>query len=313
MSDFARISEPGIYELSDEAYLADPVVEPSLNATVAKAIVGLSPRHGWAIHPRLGGAPDDIDDSTVPQDVGHAVHQMFLHGQSRIAVLNVPDFRTNRAKELRDSAIAEGKIPLKADRYDAVMHVVNRLEEFRLRTGAFTAGRPEQTLIWRDGAQWGRCKVDWLPNEPEASLWDLKTVTGRATPDTWARSAFNFGYDIQSAYYPRGCECVRGEPPDGMKFCVVETSAPYGIKVFEFSPAAMDDANAEVSDAIATWARCRETAVWPSYSDDVEWIDAPPWKMKDRAWRRQRRQDNLATALDPKLIENMERAGNLGG
>jgi PDDEXK-like uncharacterized protein DUF3799 len=308
-----RIDQPGIYAMSDDAYLADPVVDPSLNASTAKVLVGLSPLHAWAMHPRLGMAADDDSPASEAQDVGHAAHQMFLHGASKIRVLSVPDFRTNKAKEMRDAAIAAGQIPLKAERFAAVNAIVNKLEEFRLRTGAFTKGKPEQALIWREGTQWGRCKVDWLPDEPEAYLWDLKTTSGRATPQSWARNAFDLGYDLQAVYYCRGAECVRGEPPEGMRFCVIETKPPYGIKVFEFSPAAIGDAQQEVHSAIELWTRCRETGEWPSYSDDLEWIDPPPWKIREREFRRHNRQNSLRTGADQAAVDMMLKTGNLGG
>lgn len=305
------IGEPGIYPLSDEAYLADPVLEPSLNNSTGVKIL-TSPAHAWAMHPRLGGAPDADGDSTEAQDVGHVAHQMFLHGESRIRIINVTSFQTKAAKELRDRAIGEGRIPLKAERYDAVHRIVEKLERFRLRTGAFTAGKPEQTLVWREGPHWGRCKVDWLPDEPSAYLWDLKTTTALASAETFGRSAF--GYDMQASYYPRGCECVRGEPPEGMRFCVIETKPPFGVKIFEYSPAAIEDANEEVSDAIRLWARCRETDSWPDYPDEVEWIEIPPWKLRERAFRRRKRAELPGvTSEDPALIELMTKAGNLGG
>lgn len=311
----ARISEPGIYQISDEDYLADPVVAPSLNNSTAKVLVGLSPAHAWAMHPRLGMAPDDINtDSTEAQDIGHAAHQMFLHGESRISVIGFKDYKTKAAQEMRDAAKAGGRIPLKVDQYDRVARIVETLEEFRRKTGAFTAGKAEQTLIWQEGNEWGRCKVDWLPDEPEADLWDLKTVTGRANPQTWSRSAFDFGYDLAASYYPRGCECVRGEPPAGMKFLVIETKAPFGRRVFEFSPAAIDEANEQIHFAIQLWARCRETGKWPGYDEDVEWLDPPPWVVRERQWRRQKGQALLRPAPeDAELIGLMEKSGNLGG
>ena len=309
----ARIAEPGIYEMSDEDYLADPVIEPSLNNSTAKILVGQSPLHAWSAHPRLGRPLDADDGSTEAQDFGHVAHQMFLHGETRIRVLNVTDFRTNKAREMRDAAIADGCIPLKADRYEAVSRVVEELARFRLRTGAFTQGKAEQTLVWREGIEWARGKVDWLPDEPEAYLWDLKTVSGLADTQTWSRSAYNFGYDMQSVYYCRGAECVRGEPPMGMKFCVVETKPPYGIRVFEFSPAAIEDAYEQVTHAIALWARCRETAIWPGYSDETEFLDPPPWIVRDRAWKRQQGQALLRPAAGEALIDQMVKSGNLGG
>lgn len=308
-----RISEPGIYVLSDEDYLADPVVVPSLNNTTAKRLL-ISPAHAWATHPRLGAAPDAEWDSTDAQDIGHVAHEMFLLGEDKVRVLNVADFRTNKAKELRDAAIAEGRIPLKLTSYDSVRRVVDKLEAFRHRTGAFTAGKPEQTLIWTEGKEWGRCKVDWLPDEPSAFLWDLKTTSGLADAGTFGRS--QFGYDMQAAYYPRGAECVRGEPPEGMRFCQIETKPPYGLKVFQFTPAALDDANEEIAEAIALWKQCRESGDWPSYPDDPEWIDLPPWTLRDRAWRRQ---SGRGLAREPRpagdqaAVDMMLNTGNLGG
>jgi len=311
-----RIDKPGIYAMSDQAYLADPVVEPSLNNSTAKVLVSLSPLHAFAMHPRLGAAPDIDHDTTEAQDVGHVAHQLFLHGESRIRILNVPDFRTNKAKEARDAAINEGRIPLKAERYEAVRRVVDALERFRERTGAFTAGKPEQALIWHEGAEWARCKVDWLPDEPSAHLWDLKTISGRATLQSWSRNAFDLGYDMQAAYYPRGAECVRGEPPEGMRFAVIETSAPYGIRVFEMSPQALDVAQAQISEAIAIWAECRATNAWPSYPDDVEWLDPPPWKVREWEWRTRTGASRRAAARassDQAVVDRMIKTGNLGG
>jgi hypothetical protein len=305
-----RISEPGVYAISDEDYLADPVIQPSLNNTTARLLL-ISPAHAWAAHPRLGGAPDAERDSTDAQDIGTVAHAMFLLGEDRVRVLNITDFRTNKAKELRDAAIAEGRIPLKLSSYEGVRRVVDKLEEFRLRTGAFTGGKPEQTLVWREANQWGRCKVDWLPDEPGAFLWDLKTTSALANADTFGRSAF--GYDMQAAYYPRGAECVRGEPPEGMRFCVVETKPPYGIKVFEYTPAALDDANEEIAEAIALWERCRDTGAWPSYSDEVEWIDIPPWKLKDRAWRRQSGRGLVRADAERAAVTLMYQTQNPGG
>jgi hypothetical protein len=312
------IAEPGIYQMTDAEYLADPVVDPSLNNSTAKVLLELSPAHAFAMHPRLGAAPDVSGDSSEAQDVGHVAHQMFLHGESAVRIINVTDFRTNAAKRLRDEAINEGRIPLKAERYDAVRRVVDALEQFRIKTGAFTEGKPEQTLVWREGPQWSRAKIDWLPDEPSAALWDLKTTSGRAVSQGWTRSAYDFGYDMQAIHYARGAECVREEPPDGMLFAVIETKAPYGIRVFQFSPQAIEIAEAKCSTARDLWARCREAGEWPSYSVEPQWIDAPFWVLRE--WEASTRTgatfaERRKAAEERQLatVDRMERAGNFGG
>lgn len=306
------IDKAGVYQVSDDDYLKDPVCVPSLNNTTAKAIVTTSPKHAWAMHPRLGGALTiDVERGTAAQDLGTVAHQMFLHGEHKVRILNVTDFKTKKAQEARDQAIAEGRIPLKADRYDAVRMVVEELEQFRAKTGAFTAGKPEQTLVWREGEHWSRCKVDWLPDDPAAYMWDLKTTSVGAR--AWARTAWDLGVDMQGTYYPRGSECVHGEPPAGMKFCVIETKPPFGLKVYELSPAALEVGDAQVHMALSAWANCRETGEWPGYSIETDWLDPPAWKLREwEEWTRTGK--GLRKAQDERRVAaQMLSTGDFGG
>ena len=78
-----------------------------------------------------------------------------------------------------------------------------------------------------------------------------------ATERSWGRSAFDLGYDLQAAFYPRGAECVRGEPPGDMHFCVVETDPPYAIRVFRMSRAGLEIGQAKANQALNIWSNCR--------------------------------------------------------
>src|SRR5262249_55929137 len=111
---------------------------------------------------------------------------MFLQGENIARALDVPDFRTNKAKEARANAILDGKIPLRRKTYDRAMRVVEALEKFRDRTRLFTKGAPERTLVWQEAnGVWCRIRVDWLPDDPAWPLADLKTTGGRATASAW--------------------------------------------------------------------------------------------------------------------------------
>lgn len=309
----APIAAPGIYAVSDKDYLADPVVEPSLNNSIAKLFAELSPAHARAAHPRFNAELED--DSTEAQDVGSAAHAAFLRGDSIIELVDFDNYRTKAARMARDSIIAAGRVPLKRERYDAVHRIVAALEEFRARTGAFTQGKPEQTLVWREGLAWCRAKVDWLPDEPSAPLWDLKIISGKATLRGWTRQAFDLGTDMQAAFYPRGAESVRGEPPEGMNFCVVESTPPHGIAVFGFSPVALEIAHAKVAYAIRRWQTCIAENRWPSYDPAVQWIDPPVWIMRE--WDAIAATNDLRSIpngrADHATVERMIESGNLAG
>jgi hypothetical protein len=319
------IDAPGIYDLPELAYHSDPVAPaPSLSRSIAKLLIEASPAHAYAQHPRLGGsAPAGPAAGDDDMDVGTAAHALFLQGEITAVHIPFDSYRTNAAKELREMALADHKIPLKTKQFDAAMRVVDALEAFRARTSLFTDGKPEQTVIWNEGNHWGRCRIDWLPNDPAAPLLDLKTTGNLATPGGWGRTCFQFGADMQAAMYPRGVEFVRGEAPDGMLFIVAETKPPYAIRVFGLDPVAVEVGEAKAAAARAVWVQCMAehrrrvefgqpaAAAWPGYPPETEWIFPPPWIV--RQWE-EARVGGIGRALDdPGLIERMVRAGNMGG
>jgi hypothetical protein len=313
------ILSQGIHDIPDIEYHADPAPEPSLSRSIAKLLIETSPAHAFAGSPRLTGAAP-THEATDAMDIGSAAHRIFLHGQDDIAVIPFPTYQSKDAKAQREAARQAGLIPLKAADYEHALRIVDALEDFRVRTGAFTGGKPEQTLIWQDTGHWGRCKVDWLPHEAGAPLWDLKTTAGFAVEKVWSRAAFEGAADMQAVHYARGAEIVRGEPPDGMLFCVVEQSAPYGIKVFSLSPAALEIGQAKCAEARARWVECLATREWPGYPPEIEVIEPPPWIMRQweartatgRALRHQPTRSERAEVREAR-IEKMLASGNFGG
>jgi hypothetical protein len=294
------LTMPGIYAVSDSGYLHDPVIVPSLNRTIAKVLCELSPAHARAAHPRLNDTVTTKHSEEM--DVGTAAHATFLRGEKVVELVDVDDWRTKAARETRDAIRAEGRVPLKRENYGAVQSIVERLRQFRDETGAFTDGKPERTIVWQEGSIWCRVKPDWLPDEPSASLWDLKVTDGHATLVAFTRTLYATGGDIQASFYPRGAECVRGEPPDGMKFCVIEAHPPHGIKVFQLTPVALEIANSKVRYAIERWTWAMEFGEWPSYDVAPEWIDPPGWAMRE--WEGLM----LARSTSPRLRWNDEGA-----
>jgi PDDEXK-like domain of unknown function (DUF3799) len=156
---------------------------------------------------------------------------------------------------------------------------------------------------------------------PATPLWDLKTTGGRAIPRVWARSCFEDGYDLQAAFYSRGAAEVRdGEMPQGMRYCVIENKAPHGIRVFELTPAAYEMAEAQVGYALDLWRRCMQANCWPSYPIEPEWIDAPPWMLRDWEWKTRTGAGLRAgtptlspVARNTMVVQRMIETGNLAG
>jgi hypothetical protein len=319
MSEVAQasppISAPGIYEIPENAYHADPCPAPSLSRSVLRLLVRRSEKHAYTAHPKLGGLDEPDDSGDEVADYGTAAHQSFLQNRSNIKQLDFKDWKTNAAKAAREQAYADGKIPLLTKSYNRCMRLIDVLEDFRARTGAFTKGKPEQTVVWQEGSIWCRARVDWLPDDEEAHVWDLKTTAGSAVLGAWSRVAFDKGYDLQDSFYCRGLEIVRGVPPQPMKFCVVEQRPPFGIAVFEMSPIARELADEDVRNGIDLWTDALASGEFPAYPWETQLIDPPPWVVRDRQNRSMispRNVDLLRGREHPNAVRYVE-TGNFGG
>jgi len=150
--------------------------------------------------------------------------------------------------------------------------------------GAFTNGKPERTLIWREGSIWCRLKLDWQPDAGTV-FDDFKSTAASAHPDAWVRTAYGFGADFQAGFYRRGIRAVLGFENPTFRFVVQEVEPPYALSVIQFAPAAIDLADQDVDRAIALWTRCMAENRWPGYPNRTCHVDPPSYEV----WRREER------------------------
>ena len=106
------IDEPGIYDMDEATYNADPCADISLRSSIASKLVdrGSTPRHAWFACPRLN--PDFKPDNRRMFDLGKACHASLLGKGSKLLIIKDDSYRSKMAKELRDAAYAVGEIPL---------------------------------------------------------------------------------------------------------------------------------------------------------------------------------------------------------
>lgn len=306
------LAEPGIFDGIKEAdYHRDPCPVPSLSRSVLAKLLSLTPSHAHAIHPRLGGrAAVDRGTEDDAADFGTAAHSSFLQGRSDIVLAPFRDWRTKKAKEMRQQAYADGKIALLQTSYGRAMRLIDVLEHYRARTGAFCRGKAEQTLVWTEGQVWCRARVDWLPDDPSEPLRDLKTTAGFATLNAWTRVAYEKRADLQDVFYGRGAETLRGEDPTPMIFTVVEQKPPFGIREFQMTPIARDLARDDVLVGTSLWENCLAMGLWPSYPAEPEYIWPPTYWMREREGRTGR--DPTLGREHPNAVSYIE-TGNFGG
>lgn len=265
------------------SYHADDLVDqPTLSKSVIQLLIDRSPAHAYTAHPKLN--PNFSREDDAKYDVGTCAHQLFLEGVDALAIIPFDDWRTAAAKEARETARADHRIPLLAKQADEVYELVEAIrrqcDTFGVQPALFADGEPEQTLVWQENGVWCRARLDWLHNDFSA-VDDLKSTRASASPDAWSRTALSIGVDIQAAFYGRGCRAVLGCEPE-FRFVVVETSPPYAMSVFSLAPDTLALAEKKIDYAVELWARCLRNDSWPSYPQRVAHVTTPPWV--EAAW-----------------------------
>lgn len=293
------------------AYHADPCGQLSLSASIARIICQDSPLHAWTAHHRLN--PNYVPEYSHPMDLGSICHALLLEGVDKMHVIRstkklkkgdklidtgepIEDYKTESAREERDTARAAGKCPVLPHEVAGIETMLKacriQLQSHKEASNAFTNGKPEQTLIWQEpNGVWCRARLDWL-HDDYRFIDDYKTTGGSANPEQVSRNLFRDGLDIQAAFYLRGliaattalaigstcalCDVVARDTQ--FRFVFQEWNPPHAVSVIGLSPSALAIGSAKVEYAIQTFGECLNTGQWPGYPQRVCYAEIPPYE-----------------------------------
>ena len=267
-----------------EEYLADPNPEPSFDSGTAWTLITRSPRHAWHGHPRLN--PAGVSDRSNAMDLGCACHAMFLeHDQSRIVVVEAEDWRTKAAKEERDQAYAEGKIPLLTEQFETAKAIVEqsflalaRCEEVQELAPVKVLPITEQVCLWQEGETWCKARPDFVSGDYKVVL-NYKTTKASADPASFGTGMLiRSGYHVQAYHHARGVFSDTGVNP-ACVWLVQETDPPYAASILGMSPALQALAESQWKYALGVWRNCIQSGHWPGYPDRVCWVEPKPWDL----------------------------------
>jgi hypothetical protein len=262
-------------DVAHEDYIADPGERPSLNASIAKVIIERSLLHAQYAHPRLGGG--SLDDGSPAKAGGSVLHALILGIGQEIVTIEADSFRTKKAKEERDAAIAAGKLPMLADQYGELMDLAVVLRKRLADKGVSLRGEKEVTAIWERDGVLARCRFDHL----DASAFEIDDLKfcASASPEEITRKMIAFGYDVQHASNVEGLETLIPEAAgrSRMRFVFVEVEPPHEITVAEPTGALRELGAKKWKRAKALWRPALEANVWPGYVAGIFRVDAPAW------------------------------------
>lgn len=275
-ADNGLITEPGLYDITAEAYHSDPVADGSLSSTGARKLLTMCPaafRH-WQLH---GSEHQQVFD------FGRAAHAVVLGVGDPLCVIDAEDYRTKAARTQRDNAYAMGQTPVLPQEHRQIMAMAKaiRNNETAMALLDRDSGYPEQTLVWTDPKSQVVCRamLDWLPQPVEDQrlvVVDYKT-TASANPEEIAKSVYKYGYHQQADFYLRGIRelGVDGGIPGAFVFLFQEKFPPYLITPVQLDQSAMEWGRIANDKALDKYRECTTTGNWPGYASDIISVSLP--------------------------------------
>ena len=285
--------------MSKSEYISDPCEAPSLSASIAKVILSQSPAHAREVHPRLNpkyAAKQYADTPAMTK--GDAIHRILLEGEQCYVPIPYGEYRTDASKDLRQSAIDAGLIPLRSVQskkearegtpcelervLESIPVIRERIQSLAVRPPPLTDGQPEVVIVWREpNGVWCRGRLDWLRHDL-TTIEDLKT-TASANPGEgigqFGRQIWQLQYHIQDAFYRRGVQHLFRSEPE-FRFIAVELDGP-GCSICALDSEARAYADAMVRHAIYTWGECLGSDQWPGYDLSMHRISVPPYIQRE--------------------------------
>ncbi len=303
----AKIKVAGAYSMADVDYHADPCEVPSLSSTIGRRLVDASPAHAWNDHPRLNPPKEDDDKPKPPAkfDFGSLIHKLVLGAGANIEVLPYDAWTTKEAREFRDAAYADGKIPVKQKDFDRAE--VMSVAFFRQMLSAdpqvkacMLHGDAEIVIAWQEQSIWCRAMLDKVIVSEDgkvATIIDYKSTEASAAHHETERRIFAMGYDFQGLFYGRGLVALLPEL-ERIHFIIItqEVKPPFGMSVIQPTIEAMELAEVKVLTSMALWERCMSTDKWPGYPAVTLPAKPRPWSETD--WLAREVNDPMLAGLD---------------
>lgn len=259
------IAEPGIHEnIPAEDYHAHMALSRSYLCKLLR-----SPAHALV-----------ETEETPAMRFGSLVHTCVLEpGEQlkRYAKAPVCDRRTTKGKAIYAEWTAEnsGKIVVSEQDWETAINISAAIHNHPDAAELLSEGRPEVTAICKDiSGPLRKARIDWDRSDIGA-LIDLKT-TSDASPAAFARSAANYQYHIQAAYYLDTWREAGGDA-ETFWFIAVEKTPPFGIAVYELPANAIEDGRRLYREAIARHNVCQDSGEWPAYEPGIKQLVWPAW------------------------------------
>jgi hypothetical protein len=275
------ISEPGIYgpdQIDIEDYHSQRCCTGvSVSSTSLRTVLRQCPALYWAFSD-LNPARF-IQERKESLDFGRAAHALVLgepEFNAKFVISEYDNFRSKDSQIWRDEQTRQ--IVRKEDMPVIEMMARGQREAPQVAR-AFSEGKPECSVIWRDEKTgiFVKTRPDWLPDFPSVRFVAEYKTCLTIEPRQLSIDVFKYGYEMQAAMCLDGIEIVTGKKPLGIAHIVQEKKPPYLCDMRLFTEEQIAFGRMEYQRALLIFKRCLDSGEWPGYTLEPQYFDTPPW------------------------------------
>jgi len=266
--DGKTIDKPGVISgLPIDSYHSDCCAGPSISSSGLREIAppdGCPLKYWDNSYLNPDRAPEEPKDHF---SLGKAVHTLLLGEDDFRAIYSVrptkfKDWRTNDAKEWRESQIKAGKVVLVPEHLEQIEGMANRVANDRTFVDHLR-GDIERSIIYQDRTGvWVKARPDSIP--ADTVIADLKT-----TADASERGCLNaikkFGYHQQMALISTAIHEVMGYQVTDHVLLFIEPKRPHAYNIKPLDNQYIWYGKRQNRAALNIFAECLQSGFWPTY------------------------------------------------
>lgn len=266
------VTEPGVYEMTNSQYHADPVPSGSLSSTGARRLLECPAKFRWE--------RDHQQAAKKEFDFGTAAHQLVLGRGDGITEVKFDSWRTTAAKDAAYAARAKGHVPLLTKDYETAQAMAEAVRRHPVAGPLFAGpGVAEESLFWQDQETgvWRRARPDWRIGR---ILVDYKTTVD-ASDEAIPNTIRTYGYHQQADWYRAGARALGLIEDPAFLLVFQEKTAPFLVNVVEMTAVTLRIGNHRNRKALALYRECMESGYWPGYGESQPGlVSLPVWAEK---------------------------------
>jgi len=257
---------------------------PRLSPSIAQKLLDECPLSAWSAHRLLGNHKVKATDS---QREGRLWHAALLEDGAGIEVLDFKDFRTKDAREARDRAEHDGKIPMVAHKWEAMQVGMKRIKNQLADFGVFLDGKVEERIEWDEFSTSGApvpCS-GYIDHRIETVIDDLKTGETCTTEHMASMLIARSHALLQDTAYRHAICAIHGYEMERttMRFVFVQTREPYSVTPVYLSGEFQELSVLRWQRAVDTWAECLAKGTdrkhWPGPVEGCVAVHPPGWML----------------------------------